>query len=90
MLNVAPYLMQPGQNYFVRTITDHWVGKCLALGNDFVVLDQAAWISFSGRLSIFVADGEAPNMEVEVVGGPLVVKWYAYLPWRHKLFDKTQ
>jgi hypothetical protein len=81
--------MREGECYYVRTLSDHWVGRCIGIGPDTVLLEEAAWVADSGRLSVFLAKGEAPNMEIEVVG-TVCVRWYAWLPWPHKLFTKTK
>lgn len=77
--------LEIGKNYFVRSVTDHWVGRLKEVLPHAVVLEDAAWIANSGRLSTFVANGRAPNMEIEAVN-TVIVQWLAIMPWPHELF----
>ena len=82
--------LEPGQCYFVRTITDYWIGRLVEVGPLHVTLENAAWIASTGRLSDFVKNGKADNMEVEPVGTIMCsLSGSAVLPWPHKLFDKA-
>lgn len=78
--------LEIGKCYFVRTDTDHWVGRLVEIDGPYTVtLAGAAWIANSGRLHEFIRDGRADNMEVEPVGD-IMVHWRALLPWPHELF----
>lgn len=82
-------MIEVGKTYYVRTTTDHWVGKLREVAGPFtVVLENASWVADSGRLSEFMAHGKAGGMEVEPVG-TIMVRWDAILAWPHKLFDKA-
>ena len=84
-----PCEMQIGQKYYVRTLTDHWVGKVVAVSAPFLVcLEEASWVADSGRLGEFMAKGKAANMEIEPVG-TVTVRWESFLPWPHKLFKEA-
>lgn len=79
--------MEPGKCYYVRTLTDHWVGRCVKVGPFCVTMEEAAWIADSGRLADFMTNGKAANMEIEPVG-EITCRWIAFLPWPHPLFTK--
>lgn len=77
-----------GQNYYVRTLSDHWVGRLVAIGPHCFLLEDAAWIADTGRyLTNFMESGKAEGMEIEIVG-TICVQWHAWLPWRHELFKE--
>lgn len=79
-----------GQNYFVRTITDYWVGRCVGVGpNNKIRLAEPAWVAVTGRLNEFMKNGEAPNMEVEPIWQKITVQYLAIIDWPHKLFDEA-
>ena len=82
-------MLTKGKCYYVRTVTDHWVGKVEeCLGPFCVKLTEAAWIANSGRLHTFCATGKAEQMEVEPVG-TIVVQWLAAIEWPHATFKKA-
>jgi hypothetical protein len=82
-----------GRNYFVRTVTDHYVGRCVGLGVHTIVLDRASWVANSGRLSVFMREGRAAEMEVEVFPAAVLVRapltGATVLDWPHALFTET-
>lgn len=80
-----------GQNYFVRTLSDHWIGECVGIGpNNWIALRKAAWVADSGKLSTFMAAGSAPQMEIEVLPTELIVRCHGtIIDWPHPLFTKT-
>lgn len=81
--------LEIGKNYFVRTVSDHWIGRLVEVGPFTMTLEDAAWIADCGRLSEFMRDGRTSNMEIEPVGTVMVQNGPAVLPWPHKLFDRT-
>jgi hypothetical protein len=76
-----------GDNVFLRSLTDHYVGRLVAIFPHVAVLEDAAWVADSGRLHMFIADGKAANMEIEPVGR-IAHHWQGLLPWAHKLFTR--
>lgn len=40
-----------GKNYFVRTVTHHYVGCCVEVSEDEVALDNASWVADDGHFS---------------------------------------
>ena len=82
-------MLEIGKNYFVRTLSDHWVGQVeKVLGPFCVKLINASWVADSGRLSTFAKTGKTDNMEIEPVG-TIIVKWEAAIEWPHALFTKA-
>ena len=79
-------MLEIGKCYYVRTITDHWVGRVSAIMANCVTLEDASWIADSGRLSDFVRDGKTDTMEIEPVGR-VCCHWLTCIPWTHELFN---
>jgi hypothetical protein len=75
-----------GQCYYVRTLTDHWVGRLAEIGPHTVTLTEASWVADSGRLSVFIATGRADGMEIEPVGIVGGLNYLSWIPWKFKLF----
>lgn len=81
--------MKIGDKAFVRTVTDFWVGVVTAIPGPYTVtLEQASWVADTGRLSVFMREGRAPNMEIEPVGD-VTCQWLSWMPWPHKLFTEA-
>lgn len=76
---------EKGSTVFVRTLTDHWVGRVADADTLFVRLEQASWVADSGRLGEFCRTGRSQNMEIEVVG-KITVRYEAVIDWPHELF----
>ena len=76
-----------GKNYLFESVTGKiYVGELLEIhGPHTVVLGNAAWVAQTGRLHIFMRDGNAPEMEIEPVG-TRGVHWAEWSPWPHPLF----
>jgi hypothetical protein len=55
-----------GKKLFIRTVTYHMLGRCIAARGDLVELEQASWIADSGRFMQFIKEGKMN--EVEPVG----------------------
>ena len=84
------YELEIGKNYFVRTVSDHWIGKLVAIKGPYtVVLENPAWIADTGRFHVFLRDGKADNMEIEPTLVPKMVQWLDISPWKHGLFNKA-
>ena len=84
--------LTPGKAYFVRTVSDHWVGRLVSVdGPHELTLEDFAWVAHSGRLSDFLRSGKAEGMEVEAApaGTRLGVHYLAVIEWPHELLRKT-
>ena len=81
-----------GSNYFIRTVTMSLVGKLVRVGQQELVLEDAAWIADTGRFADFLESGEASEIEPfppgEVILGRSsiidAVKWSHKLPRKQK------
>jgi hypothetical protein len=76
-----------GATVCVRTVTHTYVGLLSAIGDQFLTLDDAAWVADSRRWADFLADG--PTDEAEIEPHPAGPTWVAVgaivdvTPWRH-------
>jgi hypothetical protein len=52
-----------GRQYFIRTVTMHHTGRCVAITDSDIALDDAAWIADSGRFCEFLKTGVANEIE---------------------------
>lgn len=85
-----PGVPEVGKCYFIRTVTDYWVGRLAAIQGPFAfTLKESSWIPDTGRLSEFMKEGKAEGMAVEPVG-EVTCQWLSYLPWPHPLFTKAE
>jgi hypothetical protein len=82
---------EPGENCFVRTVTDYWLGRIVSIdGPNTVTLTDFAWIPTTGRLGEFLRKGKAENMEVEAApDGMTIQATGSILSWPHPLLRKT-
>lgn len=53
-----------GKNYFIRTVTHHHTGKLVAVTNQELVLENAAWIADDGRLTQALEKSEFNEVEM--------------------------
>jgi len=81
-------MIEIGKCYFVRDGVDYWLGRAVEIHPHHVTLEDASWISVTGRLSEFMTNGKAESMEVEPVG-VVTANLHTWLPWNHPLFTKA-
>lgn len=81
--------LEIGSCYFVRTLSDYWVGRLVDVGPFTLTLEDASWVADTGRLAEFMRHGKAENMEIEPVGLVMCSNGPAVLSWPHKLFTKA-
>ena len=74
-----------GEKYFFRTITYHLTGKVVKIIGSILELEDAAWISDSGRFMQAIKNGELN--EVEPVGSAYINMETVtdFFPWVHPL-----
>lgn len=81
--------LEIGQNYLVESGAKEWVGRLVSVDGLYVVtLVDYAWVSDSGRYySNFLADGKAPEMEIEPApdGVERMFTWTNIGQWPHPL-----
>jgi hypothetical protein len=81
-----------GDCYYVRTDTDHWLGRLVSVDGPYTItLTEAAWVADSGRLGEFLTTGQSSQMEVEAMpdGMTITVNWRAVISWPHQLLRET-
>lgn len=85
--NNDPLAVLVGHPVFVRTVTMHYTGRLAAVTADTLILDDAAWITDSGRFGDALAKGTLAEVEpfpgrVFVARGALVdvTRWDHDLP----------
>lgn len=76
-----------GSHVFVRTLTDHWVGRFESADALFVKLSSASWVANTGCLGEFCRTGRSAKMEIEFVGN-LLVRYEMILDWPFPLFTE--
>lgn len=82
--------LKVGATVMVHGVNDDYVGRITEfLPGRVVVLEETSWVAFSGRLSEFIAKGEAEGMEVEYVGDH-TEHWTGISRWPHKVPLKTK
>jgi hypothetical protein len=71
--NLPSKLFEIGKQYFIRSIPYHAVGRCVAVIDGFVVLEDASWVADSGRLYDALTDGieKQDSSELEPIPGLL-------------------
>jgi hypothetical protein len=66
-----------------------YVGRLTEIvGPHTVTIEDAAWVSVTGRLSEFVRTGVTGDIEIEPVGAR-GLHWVGWTPWPHKLFREA-
>jgi hypothetical protein len=84
-------LLEIGKNYLVESVTSNlYVGRLVdaSIGPHTLILEDAAWISNTGRLHEFMRTGRAENMEVEPVGIKCI-HWASWSPWPFENFKEA-
>lgn len=79
--------LRVGASVFIRTVTNYYTGRVVALTEFEVVLDDAAWIADTGRFHTALKSGTLGEIEpyigpVSVARGPIVdvTEWTHDLP----------
>ncbi len=81
-----------GDNYYVRTDTDHWLGKLVSIDGPYTVtLTDFSWVADCGRLGEFLTKGKTEQLENEAApnGMTIQLNWRACISWPHPLLRKT-
>lgn len=78
-----------GENWFIRTLTYHQVGKVVAIQGDFLILDSGSWVADSGRFAEALVGGTLSELEFV---GKIIVNLGNIVdafPWNHELPKET-
>ena len=60
-----------GEKYLIRTVTNYLTGRLVWVGEQELVMEDAAWIADTGRFSDAINKGTLG--EVEPIGTPVIV-----------------
>ena len=52
-----------GTAYLIRTVTNYWTGRLVAVHSDTLVLEDAAWVADTGRFHQALASGTLSEVE---------------------------
>ena len=77
-----------GECIFVRTVTYHYIGRCVHFDADWIVLEDASWCASSGRWAEFLKTGKAAELEPYPDGHPVYLARGAIVEvtdWPHDL-----
>ena len=77
-----------GQNYFIRTVTHHLVGKLIAVAAKELWLIDASWVADDGRFMQAIKDGVLKEVEPFPDGAEISVGRGALIDavvWTHPL-----
>ena len=55
--------MVVGNTYFIRTVTHYFTGRLIWVGEKEMVFGECAWIADTGRFNVFMAGGDASEVE---------------------------
>lgn len=81
-----------GANYFIRTVTNFYTGKLVAVTDKELVLKDAAWIADTGRFADALEKGTLNEVEPYPDGTRVIVNRDAICDasiWKHAL-PRTQ
>jgi len=62
-----------GKNYFIRTVTHHYTGRLVFVGEHELALEDAAWIADDGRFTQAVESGAFNEVEPFPVGRRVII-----------------
>lgn len=62
-----------GKNYFIRTVTHHYTGVLVAVGDKELVLEKAAWIADDGRLTDALKECEFNEVEMYPADSQVII-----------------
>ena len=82
-----------GENYFIRTVTMHMIGKLEAVHDTELVLSNASWVADSARLNEFLRNGISSSVEIEKFSNDMIVGRQAIIDatiWNHSLPSESQ
>jgi hypothetical protein len=81
-----------GEQYFVQTITNYWLGTVAAVDGSVVTLRQAYWIADTGRFGEFTSGLPCKKMKYEVLAAPVQINLdgaLTVMPYPHEFPPET-
>lgn len=73
------------EDYFIRTVTYHLIGKVKKVCGKFLILGNASWVADSGRFMGAIKDGVLDEVEPVGVAYVNIDSIVDAFPWDHKL-----
>lgn len=75
-----------GESVFIRTVTYHITGRIIAVKQNFLILEDAAWIADDGRFMDCINDGILQEVEpVDVLVRVNIESFIDVYEWKHPL-----
>lgn len=71
--NSVTAFWEKGKAYFIRTVTHHYTGRCVAVNGLEVVLETASWIPDDGRFAQAVESAEFSEVEPYPAGKRVLI-----------------
>jgi hypothetical protein len=68
--NCHPYKI--GKNYLISTVTTYELGRLVAVGEHELVIEDAAWVAYTGRFGEALKSGKIDEAE-PYPSGPVIV-----------------
>lgn len=81
--NILPFEID--EDYFIRTVTYHLVGRVKKICGKFLILCDASWVADSGRFMNAIRDGKLDEVEPVGVAYVNIDSIVDAFPWCHKL-----
>ncbi len=81
-----PTMFTPGRKYFIRSVTNYYVGRVSTITDTEVTLEDASWIPDTGRFNDALVTGSFS--EIEPYPHPVAISRGAicdYTEWSHDL-----
>jgi len=50
-----------GKAYLIRTVTHYWVGRCVEVGDKWIILEDSSWVADTGEFVDAVKEGSLLN-----------------------------
>lgn len=88
-INISALSDLIGQKLFIRTVTYNMTGKVTKLVNTFIQLEDAAWITDSGRFSDAIEKGTLVNVEPVGTAWVNLSNVVDFFLWKHELPTTT-
>ena len=84
-----PYTV--GQKLFIRTVTHHYTGRLVAVHDQELVIEDAAWIADDGRFNECLKNGTPSEVEPYPKGRVIIGRGSILdvSEWKHDLPDKV-
>lgn len=87
--NVEP-LLKVGECYFVKTVSDYYLGRLVSLTHDWMEMTEASWIPDTGRFNEFIRTGQPRENEPMAHGCLISIGAItAVSPWPHPLLPEV-